>query len=807
MPLVVTDPNDEIVQLMAKLDRSEMGLVQVADCIEASLAKQGWVYKMDIAPRMVGLDPVNRDGEGGNAQQVLLLAADIWDVGFSWEQTRHATCVEVIPGSREVEIFNQKFSDGNGMAAVPENSIHFGTLSGGHTNYVLRCIAGGVPTSRDDMAEKGHFSLDVIRRKDPVYAQAVTQGLTWRVLKWQVRAMWPRALQIIQSARNVPATMNRKVSEMQGMSQLHSLSAAVHARGDKPNWPDIKRAVLLSKPAWGEYVDDLILFVAAKAGGPKGTFLEGMKRFFRQVVDTSLRSSLPGGLYAQLADFPWTFTALALWVTAYTCPKDHIRNGHCTWVTVSEVRTLSWPDSKAKCILAEECLMEARARLVAATSPEFAESNQATTALTRLDIAVGRFLLNKQDASKVQYKGIAECGQQFLKDVSACVPGADLTVYDGLWHVDHVATLPSCPGTNAETIHAIGLVTLDATTGQVTGGRALMRAAGFDVGATVAPKQTAPLQPAATGPIIYKILNITEEGQGDFVSLEKLPSGSAALPISVKVAEFLQLWLRAEAREMVESHPGWPKSRSSQTATGRTLRAKGSIFAALGCISELLDEITDVQSQVAVHVKPLRRVLAVGDHAVAELHLVPETTNVKAMSDEDYAATSPEDAANMIEVTLEPKCVGYRFFLVGVTGADNMAPAWCVRTTQDPDAATCRWTEVQVHMLMGLDYLEVEHQPALKKRRIVGKAKPAGSKPTTKKVEDSLVEVRIIIPVLMNSVPIESGGELLLFKAKALPRPRAQVPITMQALGKSLRSAKASAAAAASSKAASSATF
>ena len=110
-------------------------------------------------------------------------------------------------------------------------------------------------------------------------------------------------------------------------------------------------------------------------------------------------------------------------------------------------------------------------------------------------------------------------------------------------------------------------------------------------------------------------------------------------------------------------------------------------------------------------------------------------------------------------------------------------------------------------MLMGLDYLEVEHQPALKKRRIVGKGQPAGSKTTTKKLEDSLVEVRIIIPVLMNSVPIESGGELLLFKAKALPRPRAQVPITMQALSKSLRSAKASTAAAASSKAASSATF
>lgn len=547
---------------------------------------------------------------------------------------------------------------------MPENSIHFGTLSGGHTNYVLRCIAGGVPTSRADMAEKGLFSLDVIRRKDPLFAQAAEQGLKWRVLKWEVRVMWPRALQIIQAARNVPAAMNRKVSEMQGMSQLHSLSAAVHARGDKPNWPDIKRAVLLSKPAWGDYVDDLILFVAAKAGGPKGTFLEGMKRFFRQWVDTSLRSSLPGGLYAQLADLPWTFTALAIWVTAYTCPKEHVRAGHCTWVTVSEVKMLGWPDSRAKCVLAEDCLRDARSKLVAATSLEISESNEATKALTRLDIAIGRFLLNKQEASKMQFKSIAECGQQFLKDLAQSVPGADLKVYDGLWPIGPAgsATMTSGHAPKAEDIHAIDLVTSDATTGEVTGGRALMRAAGFDIGATVAPKQTSPGLPAATCLRIYKILNITEDVHGDFVSLEKLPTGSAALPVSVKVGEFLQLWLRAEIREMVESHPGWPKSRSSQTAAGRTLRAKGSIFAALGCISELLDEVTNVEGQVAVHVKPMRRVIAVGNKAVAEVHLVPETTNVKAMSDADFAATSSEDAANMLEVTLEPPCEGFRFF-------------------------------------------------------------------------------------------------------------------------------------------------
>ena len=76
-PVEVTDPKDELVQLMAKLDRGEMGLVQVADSIEAALAKRKFVHSLDIAPRMVGMDPINRDGEGGNAQQVLMLAGDM----------------------------------------------------------------------------------------------------------------------------------------------------------------------------------------------------------------------------------------------------------------------------------------------------------------------------------------------------------------------------------------------------------------------------------------------------------------------------------------------------------------------------------------------------------------------------------------------------------------------------------------------------------------------------------------------------------------------------------------------------------
>ncbi len=65
-----------------------------------------------------------------------------------------------------------------------------------------------------------------------------------------------------------------------------------------------------------------------------------------------------------------------------------------------------------------------------------------------------------------------------------------------------------------------------------------MRAGGFDIGATVAPK---PTPPVATGPTIYKILNNTEEEHGDFVALDKLPTCTAAMPVSVTVAELFSL--------------------------------------------------------------------------------------------------------------------------------------------------------------------------------------------------------------------------------------------------------------------------
>ncbi len=153
--------------------------------------------------------------------------------------------------------------------------------------------------------------------------------------------------------------------------------------------------------------------------------------------------------------------------------------------------------------------------------------------------------------------------------------------------------------------------------------------------------------------------------------------------------------------------------------------------------------------------------------------------------------------------------MGHRFFLVGVTGPENMAPAWCVRTTATDDEATCRWTTVSVQMLIGVDFDETEFEPELKRRKVIGKTTAAAKTKAKKQkvIEDAVVETKVAIPLLVNVVPLQDGEELMWYRAKTEKRERAPTPITMGALAKQVRTARAAPAAEASGAAAAAAAF
>ena len=163
----VTDPADAVVRLLQTVETDKEGLVAVVDRLEDLLVETDLLYKLTIAPRSVGVDPSNRDGEGINPLNVLSLASEIADVGFSYTEIGDKPiCCEVPPGDLAVEAFNVKLSADSGMADVPKDSIHYGSLSCSHTNYVLRCVAGGVPCEDELLAEGGRMSVAKIGRRD-----------------------------------------------------------------------------------------------------------------------------------------------------------------------------------------------------------------------------------------------------------------------------------------------------------------------------------------------------------------------------------------------------------------------------------------------------------------------------------------------------------------------------------------------------------------------------------------------------------------------------------------------------------------
>jgi len=123
------------------------GVVKADAMLVTEFRRMGMMYDKTIRPQEVGFDPLNRNGEGGNALEVHTLTQDIAFLGFAWSETAHACCIEEAPGQKYIEDFNRALCSGTDLAPVPVNSIHYGSLACGHTNQGLRAIAAGLPSS------------------------------------------------------------------------------------------------------------------------------------------------------------------------------------------------------------------------------------------------------------------------------------------------------------------------------------------------------------------------------------------------------------------------------------------------------------------------------------------------------------------------------------------------------------------------------------------------------------------------------------------------------------------------------------
>jgi hypothetical protein len=812
----VSDPGDPVNVILARFEADELGIVQAADALEGAFRQKCLLYEMDIAPRSVGIDPTNRDGTGGNIQEVLLLATDIAFVGWSWKETVHALCIEVQPGDRSVEEFNRRLSQGVGLAPVEEGSIMFGSLSCGHTNYGLRAIAAGMPSADPILSEDGRLSVEKLGKRDAEYARAVAHGLHWKVLRASVRQHYPRSLPVLQGARNVAGHLQRKVHEVQGLQQMHSMAASSQKAGKEPDWQAIKRAVLRSRPPFAESVDDMIAFLATRAGGVEGMYLKYLAAFHRQFVNPSVRACVPGSLYGALAAFGFHYLAYAFLEAAFTCPVEAVKQGQCCWVSASEVNGLtrgSRPDVLALLQQAENVLSSARTVLPrTGVTDAIHESNTLMGVYVKLDINMARLVLSKQGTSKKKFETPFEVARDFVSELRSVLPQANLKEFEDLWPND-VESGAACAQANVagRNSGAMELYNVD-TSGLVVHPLALLRQKGFEFGSAVA---------SSSHDGLHRLLNFAETLGGTVVLVRPWSSDRAAT-VEVPMSEFLTHWVVGDPKTQIEDHPGWPGHRTSSLLVARNLFAKGSVLAGLGFLFSYLEKKVEPATKVRILSKPSKKVLAAIDCDTGTIILGPDTTGVKAVSKHGFAPEPGGADSSLVEVSFLPEDPENAYFLTPCTGLENVSPLWCVATTEDEDKANMVWGKYMVQTLMGMDFAgsvmpqlaakaasgsgssgqaadsggsasttAASKKAAAKKSAAEKAAAKAAAKKAQLKVQasvpdsdDEAAETMLHIPVLINRWRVAKGEELLVFKpiAKRTRAATGVAPITITQL-------------------------
>jgi hypothetical protein len=573
-----------------------------------------------------------------------------------------------------------------------------------------------------------------------------------------------------KAAKNVAGHVQRKETEMQGLLQLHAAAVSYQERGVDVDWATIKRAVMKSRPPFADSLDAMVAFVACRSGGLGGEYLQYLKSFHRLLVNPSVRSTLPAKVYAELAEFPYHYVALAIFQAAWTCPLEAVKNGLCSWISAAEIAGLrrnADPEATAKLQEIEAALLAAR-RLLPETgvSQEEAASNSVIAALARFDIMMARFALSKAQAEKHACSSVNEVAQHFINDFRAKLPTKNPQCFVELW--PKLATENVRPTEVTEAAgSAIELYAVDSD-GQVVHPRAMLRAKGFDFGATVDADGRGP----------HRIVGAGRDRNGAEVYLETI-AASSPKQTKVPMDVFLAQWRLCDLKKVVEKHPGWPDCHTAVLAATTQTFQKGSALAALGFLTRYLEKNFPVKSKIVVLSKPSRRVLAAGPLPIGFLVLAPVTQGLKAIARKDIDDHRADPPAGAVEVTFQPPDAETTYWLTSATASDNVSPLFCVATTTDPEEANMEWRKYVVQQVAGLDFVgrPAPAGPPAKRLRL-------GTKTEAKEGEEEADNTYVSIPVLINTKALDEGEELRFYKASVEKKEKGPTKISITDLSK-----------------------
>ena len=368
----------------------------------------------------------NRYGDGVVPSDVMDLIHKIFKNGFKNSALQNPVCMELPPlGTSEyqtIKVFNDKIiQDSAGQLPAYDCDAKFASYTCGHTSMGLRCLSAGVrlPSDKPERFEKisqdGSLSLKRLRETQPEYARAVTEGIEWKVFRYEFVREVPWISNLAQEAGNAGQQIARCESRTSLMFKIASIANRQQNQDGTVNWEKVIREATRAGSLFPGEIDGLVTYVKELSGGlGNPIFLNELRDFARQLtshcVVTGTMAKALAEVQIKSEGAAATFRIACMKAMACATGK-YARDGHQLLLRPADVSALSG-DKKSTIALHADAFLQ-KVREIAKREGVTADTLAFGTMVGLTDVRVVHFVFNKPDERLGSAKTLNEIGASF----------------------------------------------------------------------------------------------------------------------------------------------------------------------------------------------------------------------------------------------------------------------------------------------------------------------------------------------------------------------------------------------------------
>ena len=461
--------------------------------LRCMLAKHGLSYQERIHHDFVGTHPCNRSYQ-------MLTPVDVHDLlhiitckGWNNDETSLACAMEVPPNGdgEKMRLSNVDLvtKAGGLLAPISPETIRALTVCCSHTTAALRlaCYARGsvVPAcpGHDDLATDGFLSRARIEEKCPSIKDALHNGLTYTVVRWQIAEACPKLMETLSEADNAKHDSFRKETAMQAMFNIHARAVACGAESDEDYSRIARLAARGHSAEFATAISHYCEYVRQYSGGKDGALLKELDDFGKTLT---VSRAVPSEFFSQLAkvNLPQApMYVVALVKATQSCPDKYVGAGGARLFGQGDLASLA-TKNKAHALRAHEMQRQARC-LVADMGVQSTPAAQRIVG--NMDVRLTMHIHGKTAANRKTFSSLTAIGVACYEELVAKF-GDKATAVPSPWTTVELASA-STARAGGRTSAGKGLRELSAS-GDIP--EATINEAGYEVGALVSASTGAP---------------------------------------------------------------------------------------------------------------------------------------------------------------------------------------------------------------------------------------------------------------------------------------------------------------------------